>query len=496
MPQRLTRRSALHALAAAGTAAALPRLLAQSVFPPQAEIDDDPLRPRFHLMPRRGWMNDPCAPLFFRGRYHLFFQYNPGASIWGDMHWAHVVSDDMIHWRPRPIALAPTPTGPDAFGVFTGTAITANGVPDILYTCVSPSSLANSTLSGSNPPEREAQCLATPIDPLTRSPDAALDDWHKLPQPVIAAPPPGMHVSGFRDPVPWQEPDGSFYLLLASGETTGGNVLLYKSADLHTWHFEHIFAQGKATGADTADTVDSGRMWECPDFFPLGDKHVLIHSTGTLTGRKTFWQTGTLDRATMRWSPEHEGILNHGPYYAPKTQLDAAGNRILWGWIEETRPQADFAKAGWAGCMSLPRVLTLDRGELRFTPAPEIASLRSPLSATGYALAQHPPQLELHLEARRGQGTATGLPVSLPWLHISNTATEQLRWNDSEIPLSTPFPDAFTIRCLVDHSVLELFLGDRVVLTARVYDATKPAHLELPAGYRLNQTAAYTMAGI
>src|SRR5216683_7040503 len=80
----------------------------------------DPLRPQFHLLPPANWMNDPCAPRFFRGQYHMFFQYNPGAAVWGDMHWAHAVSLDMIHWRHLPGALAPSPGAADADGCFTG----------------------------------------------------------------------------------------------------------------------------------------------------------------------------------------------------------------------------------------------------------------------------------------------------------------------------------------------------------------------------------------
>ncbi|MGA7399089.1 MAG: glycoside hydrolase family 32 protein, partial [Candidatus Sulfotelmatobacter sp.] len=61
-------------------------------------------------------MNDPCAPRFFRGHYHMFLQYNPGAAVWGDMHWAHAISPDLIHWKHMPLALSPTPGFYDAYG--------------------------------------------------------------------------------------------------------------------------------------------------------------------------------------------------------------------------------------------------------------------------------------------------------------------------------------------------------------------------------------------
>lgn len=469
-------------------------------FPPQAEIDRDPLRPRYHLMPARGWMNDPCAPVFFDGRYHLFFQYNPGSSVWGDMHWAHAVSTDMVHWTERPIALAPTPGGPDSFGVFTGSMVIDKSggqpVPKILYTCVSPSAPELSTLSYSSPPEREQQCLATPTSLAAADPDARLDTWQKQ-GVVVPSPPAGMHVTGFRDPTPWREADG-WYMLLASGEyKQGGDVLLYKSPDLKQWAFVKVFAKGKWTGYDEKDTVNTGEMWECPDFFPLGSRHVLIHSTGTADGRKTLWQVGTLDKATMTWSPETEGILNHGPYYAPKTQLDAAGNRILWGWIPEDRPEAEFAKAGWAGCMSLPRVLSLEHGQLRFRPASQAATLRSgaPVAnardLTGTALFQN----EMAITIAKGPSAHTPEGVANAVLIVAR-GDGALRWAGKEIPLNQPLPDRFTVHAYADHSVVEVFLGDRAVLSARVYGKDSPATLVLPAGYVIEGVQAYPMQGI
>jgi len=83
----------------------------------------DPLRPQFHLLPAANWMNDPNGPIFWRGTYHMFFQYNPNAAVWGDMHWAHAISQDMIHWKHLPVALAPTGGGPDQDGCFSGSAV-------------------------------------------------------------------------------------------------------------------------------------------------------------------------------------------------------------------------------------------------------------------------------------------------------------------------------------------------------------------------------------
>src|ERR1700752_2838788 len=102
----------------------------------RARLAPDPLRPQFHLLPAKNWMNDPNGPIYWKGHYHMFFQYNPNAAVWGDMHWAHAVSDDMIHWRHLPVALAPTPDGDDADGCFTGSAVDDRGTATILYTGV------------------------------------------------------------------------------------------------------------------------------------------------------------------------------------------------------------------------------------------------------------------------------------------------------------------------------------------------------------------------
>jgi beta-fructofuranosidase len=306
-----------------------------------------------------------------------------------------------------------------------------------------------------------------------------------------------MHVTGFRDPTPWREADG-WYMLLASGEyKKGGVVLLYRSADLKQWSFVKVFAQGKWTGSDAKDTVNTGEMWECPDFFPLGSKHVLIHSTGTADGRQTLWQVGTLDKATMTWNAESEGVLNHGPYYAPKSQTDAGGNRILWGWIPEDRPEAEFGKAGWAGCMSLPRVLTLDGNQLRFHPAREVNALRSGDAVPnirdlgGPALFQN----EMVLTVAKGSSAHTPQGVANAVLIVAR-GEGGLQWGGKEVALHQPLPEQFTIHAYSDHSVVEVFVGDRAVLTARVYGKDSPATLVLPAGYVLEGVQGYALSGI
>ena len=227
-----------------------------------ARLAADPLRPQFHLLPARNWMNDPDGPIYWNGHYHMFFQYNPNAAVWGDMHWAHAVSPDLVHWKHLPVALTPTPGGPDQEGCFSGSAVIRDGTAAILYTGVRSVAPADATLRDGTHNYLETQCLATSHDPL-------LLTWTKLSAPVLA-PPRDSKLTGFRDPCLW--PEGRrWYMGIGSGQRgEGGRVLLYTSADLRAWEYLGPLASGRSIGKQTADPVDAGDMWECPDFFPLG----------------------------------------------------------------------------------------------------------------------------------------------------------------------------------------------------------------------------------
>ena len=210
-------------------------LVRASTVMPQSGLDRDPLRPQFHLLPAANWMNDPNAPIYWKNNYHMFYQYNPNGAYWGDMHWGHAVSTDMVHWKHLPLALVPTPGGPDADGCFTGTSVVQDGKVVVLYTGVVVVPPGHATSKGGPQSYREAQCLMTSTDP-------ELKVWTKLAAPVIAEPPTGMQVNGFRDPSPWRQGD-SWYMVLGAGiANRGGVVLLYKSKDLHSWKYVHVLA--------------------------------------------------------------------------------------------------------------------------------------------------------------------------------------------------------------------------------------------------------------
>ncbi|HVJ09823.1 MAG TPA: glycoside hydrolase family 32 protein [Acidisarcina sp.] len=451
----MTRRSVLYGLAALPLAQGL-NLSAAEAGEASSRLALDPQRPQFHLLPAANWMNDPNGPVFWHGKYHIFYQYNPNGAFWGDMHWGHAISDDMVHWHHLPVALAPTPGGPDKDGCFTGSIVVDQGVPTMLYTGVNP----------------EVQCLAISHDPL-------LSQWEKAARPVIAAPPAGLNVTGFRDPCLWRE-GNIWYMGIGSGiKKRGGVVLLYRSRDLRTWEYLHPLATGTWNGKDTSDPVDSGEQWECPDFFPLGGKHVLLYSTE----RKVYWQSGELDRKEMVFHSEKQGLLDDGAYYAPKSMLDRAGNRILWGWIPETRPLEEYKRAGWAGVMSLPRVLTLNAdGELEMRVDARVQALRwreskaraaagtvNDLVIGNYSGEVHcvtrqvtsPVRLSLISEAQ-----VSGAFFSVSYHPGGGEAPLRI---DGKPIAGKIGSGKLELRLYLDGSVLELFINDRIACTRRIY---------------------------
>ncbi len=403
-------------------------------------------------------MNDPNGPIYYRGQYHVFYQYNPHGAFWGTMHWGHAVSPDMVHWKHLPIALAPTPGGPDWDGCFTGSAVLDNGVPTLIYTGVTP----------------EVQCLAT-------STSDNLLTWKKDPKPVIASPPPGVQVTGFRDPCPWREDDG-WYLGIGSGfAKKGGAVLLYRSQNLRQWDYLHTLAEGTWNGKATKDPVDSGEMWECPDFFALDGKHVLLYSTE----RIVYWVVGSY--SDHRFHEEKRSVLDYGSYYAPKSMLDAHGNRILWGWTPETRSVDEQKAAGWSGSMTLPRKLSIGPdGTLRIEPIAAIAQLqgkpRAIPSGKSNARAQH---LIQNLSGLLQLRTAAASPFSVSLQPQGETAAafttiayqpdkpgHELSVSGISAPLAVK-SEALEIDAYLDGSLLEVYANRRVAITARIY--SRPA---------------------
>lgn len=423
----------------------------------EASMKTDLDRPTYHFMPQKNWMNDP-KPFFSKGEYHVFFQYNPDAPQWGLIRWGHAVSRDLAHWTQLPIALTPTPDSPDKDGCWTGCVVEKDGQYHILYTGVQP----------------QVQCLATSRDLIT---------WEKYKDnPVLAKAPEGFG-DCWRDPCAWKESD-AWYMLIGSQHGDTGAALLYRSSDLIHWEYLHPLYSGDKT-------VD-GTMFECPDFFALDDKHVLITSCGT-----TFWHTGSY--ADHRFTMEKQGVTDGGNFYAAKTLRDDKGRRILFGWVTENRPQEECNASGWASLLSLPRVLGIRKdGTLSTSPAPELRALRVTRHTASVStdsikmldglqgnaveiIARFKPgqakRVGLILRSTPDQSECTSLFVDLEKkLLVAGGGLGDPSIRRVQTAFEVKPGEEITLHVFLDHSVIEIFANDRACLTARTYTTNPDAN--------------------
>ncbi len=331
-------------------------------------IASDRHRPQYHIVPPANFLNDPNGPLFWKGKYHMFYQYAPNGEMFGTKHWYHVVSEDMVHWKNLGIAISPTPGAEDRDGCWTGSAVIHNGVPTIVYTGVRfTAETERADRANGLVPER--QMVAVAADPN----DPNLIKWMKASQnPVLASPPPELKLADWRDPALWKERDGWYMVIGGGGKgpTGRGALPLYRSPDLLKWEYLHVMAAARDNSAAALASVGTARMWECPDFFWLEDKPVLLVNV------RNAYMTGIYQ--DHRFEPDFEGQIDYGgAVSAAKTMADKQGRRIWWAWIHEIRSAKAARAAGWSGALTLPRVLALQSdGHLAIEPAAELKSLR------------------------------------------------------------------------------------------------------------------------
>ncbi|GAQ85722.1 Beta-fructofuranosidase [Klebsormidium nitens] len=480
----------------------------------------DPHRPSYHFQPESGFMNDPNGPVFIDNKYHIFYQFNPLRALWDwGVCWGHAVSTDLVHWEHRPVALTPTPNSYDQDGIFSGCCVNDQGVATILYTGVqiagpestvpvtSVSQLLGAAFS-------EVQCVATCKD----------DGTFIKHGPVISAPPAGLDLVGFRDPYVWRE-DDEWLMLLGSGiKEVGGTALLYRSPDLRQWDFVQPLIVG--------DHKESGTMWECPLLFKLGKWHVLCVSPDNPANPVLFWVGGFLNGHFIPVGPPKRLDLGN-VVYAPNTCVDGKQRQLLWGWVQEVRDSEACVAAGYAGCLTLPRVVAIsDDGELLQYPAEELSLLREAqlVRERRIPLGKYPRLYGvrtgcLEIQARFARGTADAVGIDIRELRTSMLPADEAPRVEDPVPLAAtraqrmlrtdphegvlvsydfkrkwlevawwqPGPDQgpeargelvskggalsldedepLDLRVFLDRSVVEVFANNRACLTTRMYRA-------------------------
>lgn len=441
----------------------------------------EPHRPQFHFSPKEKWMNDPNGMVFFEGEYHLFYQYYPGSTVWGPMHWGHALSRDLVHWEHLPIALYP-----DSLGyIFSGSAVVdwhnssgfgIDGRPPLVAI------FTYHDMDGEKAGRTDYQCQG-----IAYSNDKGRT-WTKYAgNPVL--PNPG-NIKDIRDPkVFWHRESGQWVMALAVYD----HVELWGSKDLKQWAFLSDF--GKEWGCHEG-------VWECPDLFPLeveGTREIKwvlllsINPGGPNGGSATQYFVGEFDGKTFALdtsfgpavSGERGVWLDHGrDNYAGVTWSDipgADGRRLFIGWMSNWLYAQVVPTETWRSAMTIPRELGLHSTEggyrLFSKPAVELKALRSsPITMTAEALSDgidiSPFQAELILDFELQEGPPADFGIEL-----SNEKGERYRIGYDQAR-NAFYSDRTRAG---DHSFSEKFAGNTVYAPRLTSDKTILLHLFLDA---------------
>ena len=330
-------------------------------------VGKDFWRQKYHIQGIVGLINDPNGFSQFKGKYHMFYQWNPLGTDHKNKTWAHSVSDDLLHWKRLKTALRPD-TWYSKDGVYSGSAIVDDEKLYLFYT---------GNVKDSDGNRESYQCLAV------SSNGENFERW----EPSIVNQPDG-YTRHIRDPKIWKKDDKFYAVIGIQSEDLEGKAVLYSSENIKEWKFE-----GEIAGANHGKIKDFGFMWECPDYFQLKDektgeiKDLLVFSPqglepeGDLYNNK--YQTGYLFGKLDYEKPEFEILsdfveIDRGhDFYAPQSMEDDKGRRLIVGWMgipeEEDFPTV---KNEWLHCLTLPRELKVIDGKLYQVPIKEMESIR------------------------------------------------------------------------------------------------------------------------
>lgn len=344
------------------------------------------MRPELHFTSIRNWINDPNGLIYYKGHYHIFYQYYPYECRWGTMHWGHAITNDFMHFTYLPIAMYPTKAY-DQDGCFSGSAIEKDGDLYLYYTSIRYSDVdpENITVQKVNDDIVASQSLLISHDGMHFD---NLKDKQCLMEPITD--PHIGHYNHTRDPKVWKMGE-KWYMLLGS-KIPGkgkfdGEVLLYESSD--AIHFALV-----SSYSDPA----IGSMWECPDLFSVDHQYVLTFSPEhtdepprPVSNNQYMFMEFNEKTFKMNATSKNDYLDDGLDLYACQTFLDKDGQRVMLGWL---RMSEVIEGEEWIGMYAYPRVLHVKDKHLMQSVHPSIKqafhqylekpSLDKPFSLKGY----------------------------------------------------------------------------------------------------------------
>ncbi len=454
-------------------------------------------RPQFHFTPQANWMNDPNGMFYYEGKYHLFYQYFPGSTVWGPMHWGHAITTDLVHWEHMPIALFP-----DSIGcIFSGGAVVDNNNTSKLGAASTPSIVATFThhnvegeKAGTN--DFQKQSIAYSLD--------GGSQWIKYKDnPVI---PNSNKIKDFRDPkVVWHEQTQKWILVLAAYD----RVKFYSSANLIDWDFLSDYG-----------IEGDNRLWECPDLFPMKveetDEYkwvliVSIQKNAPNEGSATSYFIGEFNGKEFKSDVKSQEWLDWGTdNYAFVTWNNlpkSDGRTIGIGWMSNWQYAQIVPTEAWRSAMTLPRELKLCKSGsnyiLNSIPVKELQALRGESTSIDQSNITDEmvldglfsaSQSELNLTVDLNKTTAKSFGIKLEndvgeYLLVKFNNSEGTMYVDRTNSRKNKFSDEFfknihsapidfeaekmNIRLIIDAGSIEIFINDGAVSFTSIFFPSK-----------------------
>ena len=317
----------------------------------------DTKRLQYHFTAKNAWINDPNGLVYFKGKYHMFYQHYPYGKHTAMLHWGHAVSEDMVHWHHLPIAIYPQNELDDRYigGAFSGSAMVVDDELFLVYTehFEDLENSPNIFIEKQNLiKSKDGIHFSKPVTIINRKPDFCSYD--------------------FRDPKVWFDKNfNCYYMVIGTYANSYPSVVLYRSDDARNWHYHSILFQEKTI---------SGRTLECPDLFYLDGKYVLVLSIFTTENKKdfdyqSFYYIGDFDGKYFSAKTPATYIDSAKEFYAPQT-FEANGNRYAIGWMNCWEDHKNRSKEDSAGAMSLMRQFKVENNKLISYPVDAYKTLR------------------------------------------------------------------------------------------------------------------------
>lgn len=355
----------------------------------QNVLTEDYTRPQFHAAPYQFWMNEPHAPFYYNGKYHLFFQENMSGSYWRNICWGHFVSDDTVNWKPVKEAITPTEGTVVPDGVWSGNATyDKNGVPLLFFTAGNDSFIKDELHSNQN------IGVAYPAD----LEDEELIEWNIYKELAVIQKPGQGRLGEFRDPSIWKNGD-TWYMFICSGSTKnrGGSILLYETKKLELlsdgtidmdWQYKGVVYEMENP------SIVYGTSWELPIVLPIENQAGTISkfvcmispAPASVADNKVYYWVGDFDVNTGKFTPDEEfgdmpRNLDYGcnVFTGPSAFLDERTGEIsIFSIMQDQRGGAEQGTSGWAHTAGITRNIWLsdDGRDVMIAPSKALDSIK------------------------------------------------------------------------------------------------------------------------